>query len=116
MGPVAPVLMHRHPIIEREARTLSARLRQLQAAVRRWRVPMSVRTSPVFWVSLASAISFALTYSLFFLPMISPAIEGFTANAEIFMALPAAVSILTLMRAYSAGWSLCWLALSGALI
>lgn len=53
---------------------------------------------------------------MFGLLMGSPAIEGFTANAEIFMALPAALSILTLMRACNRSWSPAWLMISGVLI
>lgn len=46
----------------------------------------------------------------------SPAIEGFTANAETFMALPAAIAIITLQRAYARAWSPFWLAMTGLLI
>ena len=53
---------------------------------------------------------------IFALMMGSPAIEGFTANAEIFMALPAALAIITLVRAYDRNWSPLWLALTGLLI
>ncbi|MDQ2682086.1 MAG: glycosyltransferase family 39 protein [Chloroflexota bacterium] len=172
----------------------------------RWQLPAAVRTSPLFWIPLGSLLSFALTWRLFFLPMVSdeggyayaadrwlsgrgelyhdvwisrpqaifllygavmrvvgdsvvdlrlvawacnvatmivvwslarrwqgpgvaagatlvfavmmgsPATEGFTANAEIFMALPAAISILTLLRAYERGWSVSWLVLTGILV
>lgn len=205
MMPMAPILAHVHPSAERTARTLSACLRQIKPPFWRWRLPTSVTASPLFWIGLSSAISFLLTYRLFFLPMVSdeggyafaaerwfdgrgalyydlwisrpqgifliygaviewlggstsdlrfvawgvnvltmitvwviacrwrgpriaagatlffglmmgsPAIEGFTANAEIFMALPAAISILTLMRAHSRNWGAGWLALTGLL-
>ena len=53
---------------------------------------------------------------IFALLMGSPAIEGFTANAEIFMALPAALSMCTLLRAFSTRWSWFWLFATGALV
>lgn len=46
----------------------------------------------------------------------SPAIEGFTANAEVFMALPAAGAVLLLWRACRSDWRAHHLALAGALI
>ena len=52
---------------------------------------------------------------LFALLMGSPAIEGFTANAEVFMALPAALAALCLLRAARGGWRWWWLLAAGAL-
>jgi 4-amino-4-deoxy-L-arabinose transferase-like glycosyltransferase len=46
----------------------------------------------------------------------SPAIEGFTANAEVFMALPAAGGVMLLWRACKTGWHPRHLVLAGALI
>ena len=178
----------------------------MERAPWRWRLPASVRTSPLFWISLGSLISFLLTWRLFNLPMVSdeggyayaaqrwfdgrghlyhdiwisrpqgifvvygtvikflggstldlrlvawvfnivtmiavwmiarhwrgpgvaagavmvfavmmgsPAIEGFTANAETFMAVPAAFAIITLIRAWERNWSPAWLAVTGLLI
>lgn len=45
----------------------------------------------------------------------SPAIEGFTANAEVFMALPAALAVLLLLRASRRGWGAPTLFAAGAL-
>jgi 4-amino-4-deoxy-L-arabinose transferase-like glycosyltransferase len=45
----------------------------------------------------------------------SPAIEGFTANAEVFMALPAAGTALFLLTAYQRGWGTWVLLSAGAL-
>lgn len=45
----------------------------------------------------------------------SPAIEGFTANAEVFMALPAAAAALALLRAWERDWSAWWLLAAGGL-
>jgi 4-amino-4-deoxy-L-arabinose transferase-like glycosyltransferase len=53
---------------------------------------------------------------IFAVMMGSPAIEGFTANAEVFMALPAALAIVALARAYERGWNPVWLAATGLLI
>jgi hypothetical protein len=53
---------------------------------------------------------------IFAVMMGSPATEGFTANAEIFMALPAAIAIITLIRAFERNWSPTWLAATGLLI
>ena len=178
----------------------------MERAPWRWRLPASVRTSPAFWISFGSLISFLLTWRLFNLPMVSdeggyayaaqrwfdgrghlyhdiwisrpqgifvvygtvikflggstldlrlvawafnivtmtavwmiarhwrgpgvaagavmvfavmmgsPAIEGFTANAETFMAVPAAFAIITLIRAWERNWSPVWLAATGLLI
>lgn len=43
----------------------------------------------------------------------SPAIEGFTANAEVFMALPAAAAALLLLRAARTRWRASWLIAAG---
>jgi hypothetical protein len=53
---------------------------------------------------------------IFAVMMGSPAIEGFTANAEIFMALPASLAIITLIRAFERNWNPAWLAATGLLI
>ena len=53
---------------------------------------------------------------IFGLMMGSPVTEGFTANAEIFMSFPAAVAILTLMRACNRDWHVSWLAATGVLV
>ena len=172
----------------------------------RWRLPSSRPMSPVFWLPLSALLSFALTWRLFFLPMVSdeggyayaaqhwfdgsgslyhdvwisrpqaifvvygavidgfggstaqfrfaawltslvtmvcvwgltsrwrgsreaalatvvfailigsPATEGFTANAEAFMALPAALSVWTLWIAFQRDWSRRWLLATGLLI
>jgi 4-amino-4-deoxy-L-arabinose transferase-like glycosyltransferase len=52
---------------------------------------------------------------LFALLMCSPAIEGFTANAEVFMALPAALAALCLLHAARGGWRWWWLLSAGLL-
>lgn len=52
---------------------------------------------------------------LFALLMGSPAIEGFTANAEVFMALPAALAALCLLHAARGGWRWWWLVAAGML-
>jgi 4-amino-4-deoxy-L-arabinose transferase-like glycosyltransferase len=52
---------------------------------------------------------------IFALVMGSPAIEGFTANAEVFMALPAMLCALCLLGALRSGWSAGWLLAAGAL-
>lgn len=64
------------------------------------------------WRGWRIAAGATVTFGLL---MGSPAIEGFTANAEIFMALPAAVAILTLMRGLNRDWHPGWLALTGLL-
>ncbi len=46
----------------------------------------------------------------------SPYHEGFTANAEIFMALPAALAALVLLQSARGGWSILGLLLAGMLI
>src|SRR3954452_9464713 len=46
----------------------------------------------------------------------SPATGGFTANAEAFMALPAALSVWTLWIAFQRDWSRRWLLATGLLI
>jgi len=46
----------------------------------------------------------------------SPAIEGFTANAEVFMALPAAGCVVVLYRAFKRGWTPILLIATGLLI
>jgi 4-amino-4-deoxy-L-arabinose transferase-like glycosyltransferase len=53
---------------------------------------------------------------IFALVSASPYHEGFTANAEIFMALPAAVAALVLLQSARAGWSMPGLVLTGLLI
>lgn len=58
----------------------------------------------------------ALATMLFAIILGSPAIEGFTANAEVFMALPAALAVLTTWVASQRRWSWTWLMLTGALI
>jgi 4-amino-4-deoxy-L-arabinose transferase-like glycosyltransferase len=45
----------------------------------------------------------------------SPAIEGFTANAEVFMALPCAIAAWLLLRAQQTGWRWQHLVLAGVL-
>ncbi|HQY31805.1 MAG TPA: glycosyltransferase family 39 protein, partial [Thermomicrobiales bacterium] len=68
-------------------------------------------------VSLWSGPRVAAGATMIFALLIgSPAIEGFTANAEAFMALPAALSVLTLWIALQRGWTMRWLVLTGALI
>ena len=57
----------------------------------------------------------ALAVVLFAVLSGSPAIEGFTANAEVFMALPSAVAVLALLRASDLNWSRRWLFLAGAM-
>ena len=171
-----------------------------------WRAPASLPTTPLFWLPFGALLSFALTWRLFFLPMVSdeggyayaaqrwfdgsgklyhdvwisrpqaifvvyglildtiggstadfrivawifsaltmcvvwklasawfgptiailstmifavimgsPAMEGYTANAEIFMALPASLAMLAIWRASDRAWGARWLMLSGALI
>jgi 4-amino-4-deoxy-L-arabinose transferase-like glycosyltransferase len=178
----------------------------MEVAPWRWRVPPSVRTSPIFWIGFGALLSLSLSWRLFALPMVSdeggyayaaerwfdgrghlyhdlwisrpqaifvvygaiietlggstldlrlvafavsvltmavvwhlarrwhgagvaaaatmifaimlgsPATEGFTANAEVFMALPAALAIATLVNAYERGWSARWLLATGLLI
>lgn len=46
----------------------------------------------------------------------SPGLEGYTANAEMFMALPAAWSVWTLLKAMERSWHPGWLIATGALI
>ena len=53
---------------------------------------------------------------IFAVMMGSPAIEGFTANAEIFMALPAALAIVTLIKSFERDWNPWWLLATGILI
>ena len=52
---------------------------------------------------------------IFAVLMASPATEGFTANAEIFMAAPAAFSAWCLLRAARSGWAWPWILGAGAL-
>ena len=52
---------------------------------------------------------------IFALLMGSPATEGFTANAEVFMALPAALAALCLLHAARGGWRWWWLLSAGVL-
>jgi 4-amino-4-deoxy-L-arabinose transferase-like glycosyltransferase len=58
----------------------------------------------------------AIATVFFGLLMSSPAIEGFTANAEVFMALPAALAVLSLTTAMDRSWSPKWLLMTGTLI
>ncbi|MDQ4099021.1 MAG: glycosyltransferase family 39 protein [Chloroflexota bacterium] len=53
---------------------------------------------------------------IFALAAASPYHEGFTANAEIFMSLPAAIAALVLLQSARAGWSTRGLVLTGVLI
>ena len=71
-----------------------------------WAIARHWRPDPVAWVA----------------PMIfvvisgSPALEGYTANAEMFMILPSAWSIWTLLRAMEQDWHPGWLLATGVLI
>jgi 4-amino-4-deoxy-L-arabinose transferase-like glycosyltransferase len=67
---------------------------------RRWRGPS---------VAAGATLFFALLIG-------SPLTEGFTANAEIFMALPAALAIITTIKALERDWSGWWLLVTGLLI
>lgn len=57
----------------------------------------------------------ALAVLLFAVLSGSPAIEGFTANAEVFMAFPSAIAVLALLKAWDRGWSRWWLLIAGAM-
>ena len=46
----------------------------------------------------------------------APHLEGYTANAEMFMMLPSAWSVWTLIKAMEAHWSASWILLTGVLI
>ncbi|MDQ3045166.1 MAG: glycosyltransferase family 39 protein, partial [Chloroflexota bacterium] len=58
----------------------------------------------------------ALATLMFAVVVSSPSIEGYTANAEVFMAFPAALAAWLLLRASREGWGWWPLALSGVLI
>ncbi len=58
----------------------------------------------------------ALATLIFAVFVSSPSIEGYTANAEVFMAFPAALAAWLLLRASRRGWGAWPLALSGMLI
>jgi hypothetical protein len=58
----------------------------------------------------------ALAVMLFAVLSGSPGIEGFTANAEVFMALPSAAAVLTLLKSWDHDWSRWRLLLTGGLI
>ncbi len=80
---------------------------------------VNVLTMIVVWVIVSrwrNSSTAVVATMAFALMMGSPAIEGFTANAEIFMALPAALSILTLTVAFGRRWSGSWLVGTGLLI
>ena len=65
------------------------------------------------WAGGRAANLAAVIYAL---ASASPYHEGFTANAEIFMALPAALAALVLLQSARAGWSMPGLVLTGLLI
>jgi 4-amino-4-deoxy-L-arabinose transferase-like glycosyltransferase len=77
---------------------------------------VSVATMGVVWIFAArwsNRSTAALAVVLFAFLSGSPAIEGFTANAEVFMALPSAIGILALLRSFDLNWSRRWLTLAG---
>lgn len=79
---------------------------------------VSVATMVLVWVFAArwsNRSTAALAVVLFAVLSGSPAIEGFTANAEVFMAFPSALGILALLRASDLDWSRRWLALAGVM-
>lgn len=58
----------------------------------------------------------AIAALLFVVVSGAPNLEGYTANAEMFMVLPAAWSIWTLIRAMETAWAAHWVLLTGVLI
>src|SRR3954468_24011249 len=55
----------------RTAGLLKKTLRTSEIFPGRWRLPSSWPMSPFFWLPLSGLLSFALTWRLFFLPMVS---------------------------------------------
>ena len=58
----------------------------------------------------------AIAAMLFIVVSGSPSLEGYTANSEMFMMLPSAWSVWTLIKAIETRWSAHWLFLTGVLI
>ncbi len=85
---------------------LAAWLSACATTVAVWLIARRWRPNPV---PILAALIFTLGSA-------SPKMEGFTANAEMFMMLPAAWSIWTLIKAIDTGWSARWVVSTGILV